>query len=352
MCVALLLFAGHDASAQSSIDVIKREIRAHQARLLKIPGGVEIHYRVDVVQPEDRPHFLFRKGLDGVFVSRWPQIRCREEGPFSGYNAIRNGKTVSETRDTIREGAYDFALKLSFARDNAGLSQISPYRHGFSTHCYVLKGQFFEQMNQRYELQADLESDFLLPCALSSDYVSLSGGYVNGVPCTLASRSGLDRIWIAESHGYTVCKREFHFSIGGPIRDRMVADDLREITAGVWLPMRQVTEKFDQSGDLLYRLNIKVTRIVTGRVTDEDLYVDLSKNNLLQDQVNGGWMRSTDAPNDRFEKAIQQVTHSAAQRRLSKTRYYVVLALFFGAVVISGTVATAFYRSRGGAIVT
>jgi hypothetical protein len=270
-------------------------------------------YRIDVEQDPKKPYFLYGEGLDGVFVVRWPEIRCREEGAFSGYHVIRAGQDIRETRHAVREGYYNFDTQLSVGRDNYDLVQITAYRHAFSTHAFPLRNQFFVEMEQKYVPGKTLETHYWLPNALEQNKYTVDGKEVTteGIACHILSRIGLDRIWVATERGYSICKREYKYGVGRPLRERVESGRLSEIAPGVWFPMRQTREEFDEDGKQRFRQTLQIVSVRVGNIIDSELKVDLDKAPLIEDQVSGSLVERLDSGAARFDRAIEQARNQS-----------------------------------------
>jgi len=88
-------------------------------------------------------------------------------------------------------------------------------------------------MDEPYQL------DKLIP---SGKYVIHGEEVVDGLDCMVLTRPGLDQIWLAKAQGWAIVRREWHWSVGGPLKRRIVNRDFREISPGAWIPFAAVME--------------------------------------------------------------------------------------------------------------
>lgn len=286
-------------------------IRESHKRLLHVAGGIGITYRLEVEQDAAHPVFVWTQGLDGVLNIRWPELRCRVEGPMAGYMVYKQGKYVRETRHTIREANYNFETHAGVGRDDKMLGQIVNYRHAFSAILgFPLLMQSYVEMEQYYVPGENLKSEYWLPNALEQNAYSREGQEVlNGIPCDVVRRRDLDRIWVATKHGHVVCKREYHFGVGKPLRERLQNMDVREVAPNVWMPWRQVREEFDadRPGALKVRYLLNVRAVSVGRLSEEDTRVVLDeKTAKIEDQVTGTLYESAQQKGKTFDSAVQR----------------------------------------------
>jgi len=67
---------------------------------------------------------------------------------------------------------------------------------------------------------------------------------LDGRPCVVLARPGLDRLWLAEDRGWAIVRREWCWTVGGPIKRRIANADFREVAPGAWIPHRATMEIF------------------------------------------------------------------------------------------------------------
>jgi len=78
----------------------------------------------------------------------------------------------------------------------------------------------------------------------SSLYRVVGTETVHGEPCTIIERPGMDRIWLANGRNYPVVKREWRWTVGGPLKRRIINTEFRDLGGGAWLPFAGRMEIF------------------------------------------------------------------------------------------------------------
>jgi len=75
------------------------------------------------------------------------------------------------------------------------------------------------------------------------DQILASGKYrvegeedVEGEPCLILGRPGLDRLWLAKRKGLAVVRREWRWTVDGPLKRCIRNANFRPIADGAWLP--------------------------------------------------------------------------------------------------------------------
>jgi len=91
------------------------------------------------------------------------------------------------------------------------------------------------ETDQPYQL------DRLIP---SGAYDLVGEETVDGLHCLILSRPGLDRLWLAKDRGWAIVRREWRWSLDGPLKRRIDNRDFREISPGIWIPYKGVMEIF------------------------------------------------------------------------------------------------------------
>jgi hypothetical protein len=273
--LVLLAFQPATIAAADSIDVrsvaaIAKRVGRQHFDLLHCPGGISIGYRLEVEQDKSKPIFIYRQGLDGLVVMKWPKLRCRVEGPMSGIWVEEKGRYVEKTQQNVREAAYNFETKGSVAHDGDMMGELLNARESFSADCaFPLRFQAFAEADQYYVLGEPLETDYWLPDALlSHPYVLGPSEQIADSQCLTLSRPGIDKLWIADQQGFVLRKREFHHAQNGPLRFRLENSDIRQVRSGVWMPYHQISEENDGSGRLLMRLSLHVRDVQFGTISD------------------------------------------------------------------------------------
>ncbi len=298
-------------------DVAKIEagIKAAHERFLRHPGGIGISYRLEFEpNPKETAYFVFREGANGLMNVRWPELRARVEGPlFTSPVGGEGQKKGEKPRNEVREGSFNFETFTGVMHDGNDLGQITTYRDPFSsTSAYPLRFQFFEEVDQTFHTGPEYESNYWLPHALQTGGYTVTGSEtVNGIPCQVLRKEGLDAIWVATGHGYVVCKREHNYQIGKSIRERTVNSELKEIAPGVWIPMRQVKEAFVDRADgvLEAKYTVRVTEVKVGTVSDSDVRVVLPATVARIDDMITRKVYQPNAPSQ-IDAAIQQAKES------------------------------------------
>jgi hypothetical protein len=313
VCCSFSATARGQSPVPDDIERIIAGIKESHYRLLHLPGGVALRYRLEVEQDSRNPVFVWQQGLNGSLNVKWPQLRCRVEGPMSGYVVYKDGKYVTETRPTLREANYNFETMAGVGRDGNLLGQVVNYRHAFSAIMgFPLLMQFYVEMDQYYVPGEELRTEYWLPNALEQQRYELGPvEEVGGVPCRALRRPGLDTVWVATSHGHVVCKREYRYGAGKPLRERVYNLDLREVAPGLWLPTRQVKEEFDSAaeGRLRARYTLTVLGARVGAVTDEGVRVVLDeKVARIEDHIAGKFYGPPGSKGHAFDDAVRRAT--------------------------------------------
>jgi hypothetical protein len=348
--VSLLLFAPLAATAPPAApvdDVAKIEagIGAAHERFLRYPGGIGIRYRLEFEpNPKETAYFVFRKGLDGLVNVRWPEFRARVEGPFFTSSADpQDQKKDDKVKTQIREGSFNFETFTGVMHDGDSLGQITNYRDPFSSaSAYPLRFQFFAEVDQSFRKGPEYKTEYWLPHALrSGGYTVIGSETVNGIPCQVLRKEGLDTIWVATGHGHVVCKREHNYQIGKSIRERTVNSDLKEIAPGVWIPMTQVKEAFVDRADgvLEAKYTIRVIEVKIGTVSDSDTRVVLPDTIERVDDMITGKVYKPNTVGE-LDTAIQQAKESnldlgkTARRARVLTGVLTLAVMGFGVLVV------------------
>jgi len=340
LALCYLLPSASVGQSDKSNEIVKTVagIRNSHNRLFHVPGGIGIHYRLDVEQDSRNPVFVWRNGLDGSLNIKWPEMRCRVEGQMSGYQVQKDGKNFEETRPTIREANYNFETQAGVGRDGTLLGQIVNYRHAFSAIMgFPLVMQCYVEMDQYYVPGEALKTAYWLPNAVEQhSYKLRHAEATNGIPCQVLERSGLDTLWVATGHGYVICKREYHFGVGKPLRERVQNLDLKEVAPAVWIPLRQIKEEFDSEvpGKLKVRYTLKVLETKVGKVSDNDIRIVLDENMAkIEDYINGKLYEPAANNGKPFELRVQSALESNLKppsNTLFRTSFLLIVCLVLG----------------------
>lgn len=293
VCLALLLYDAERRVFADDVDLGKviNGIRSAHDRLLHIPGGIKVMFRLDVDQNKENPIFVWREGLDGVLCLRWPELRCTAAGRLWGsFKVDRAGNRTPIVELTEREGCYNFETQCGVGRDGDDLGQITNYRHAFSAIMgFPLSFQFFEEMDQHYVPNESFDTEYWLPSAFDNQYELTGQEDCDGVRCHVLERSGLDKIWVCADKGFAICKREYNFGVGKLMRERVRNFELVEVYDGTWFPMKQRKEEFkvvegSHVPSITYTLNVK--DLIVGKVQDADVRITLEKSvKRIEDQI-------------------------------------------------------------------
>lgn len=264
---------------------------AHQ-RLLEIPDGWVCYYRlVNEEADPNKPNFVYPGGAEGMMAVRWPRMRSKVFGKMVVYQSDGSGTPKQVLVENVREADHDFLTWKGAGREGNTLLQITDFRHAFSSRCaYPLTFQYFAEMEQEYYPGEKLESETALPNAIEQhEYAFLGIETLDGVECGHLAREGFDELWIAQSRGFAVVKRELRFGPGKPIQETLAASDFREHPQGIWWPMRQVRERFDSNtGALRHRLIVETVEFRVGGITDALVHLDAPERpESVEDFVNG-----------------------------------------------------------------
>jgi hypothetical protein len=272
---------------------------------------------------------------------------------MSGIVEIRNGVRTETRAQTVREGSFNFETFTGAEHDGDYIGHIGDFRNAFSASSgYPLRFQFYAEMDQRYESNARYTSDYWLPHALRKNPYRIVGSEpIDGIPCLILVRDGIDKIWVATNHNHIVCKREYNYGVGQPLRESTLNTALKEIAPGLWLPMKQVQEEFvdNPPGELKARYVIDVTRVRLGNLADSDVRVEIPKTvKRIEDSITGKVYRPGANVAGEMDDAIQQALASNLALGSSERRprmWTFILAGIVGALGLANA-KIYFYRSR------
>jgi hypothetical protein len=337
-------------------------IDAAHKQFLRHPGGIGIRYRLEFQPvPNEKANFVFRKGLDGLVTVRWPELRARVEGPFFSRSAAAAAAAGAEekadenVKTRVREGSFNFDTFTGVMHDGDSIGQITTYRDPFSSaSAYPLRFQYFAEFDQLYTPDGEYKSVYWLPHALRSGGYAVTGSEsVEGVPCQVVRKPGLDTIWVATGHGHVICKREHNYGVGKPIRERTLNSDLKEVAPGIWIPTRLVREAFADRADgaLEARYTVRVTEVKVGNVTDEDVRAVLPDTvRRIDDMVTRKvYFPSADVAGQ-LDTAVQKARESNLSIGSPGTRSRTTTFFLVALATALGGLAVYQYRSwRGGA---
>jgi hypothetical protein len=125
--------------------------------------------------------------------------------------------------------------------------------------------------------------DELIP---SGKYAVEGEAVVEGEPCVVLARPGIDRLWIAKDRGWAIVRREWYWSAGGPLKRRFVNRDFREVAPGVWIPYVASMEIHGKAGAKVGTLKATVLDAVAD-VPDDWFKPDFPKGTRINDRETG-----------------------------------------------------------------
>lgn len=334
--VAVLLVTFLNTVATVSIQaqdmsLIAEGVRERQQRLLTFPGGVAISYTLRVHQDAAKPSFVWLGEAKGFFAVNWPQTRCRIEGQMGGIMEFQNGKYVPKTQHHVREADYNFATMTSVGREGTMLGQVLDSRHAYSAICaYPLVFQCFEQFDQRYVPGKANDTDYWLPSALTSRPFAVQGHeVVDGTECVIVGRDSgrRDRMWFAPSLGFALLKREYH-SPEGVLEERLINRNHRKIDNGVFIPLSQSRECYDAKGAELFQLQLTVTDVRQGNVSDADVYVSLPDDVERFEDLTAGVSVERAAAAQDFESVVSKARDELQFQEASWLQFMAAINVF------------------------
>jgi len=83
----------------------------------------------------------------------------------------------------------------------------------------------------------DIKEPFQLNGLIPTGKYMLGGEEtVNGETCVVLERAGLDRLDLATAKGWAIVRREWNWTMNGPLKRRITNRDFREVAPGTWLP--------------------------------------------------------------------------------------------------------------------
>lgn len=274
-------------SAPTVSDVVAGMRVAHQ-RLLELPGGFLLRYRMEVEQDPKRPAWGFAN-VNGILAVNWPRLYVR----YSGTD-VDTGKPITYEAD------YNFLKNQTIAvtraqRPPVNGVHLTPYRHTWSSEFATpLRLQYFVESEQKYEIGHLLKGSVMLPDAVEeaqSEYRVLGIEPVEGTPCVHLERTGYDSIWVAPERGYVVCRRDLYFGPDRPLREKTVASNLVEVANAGWFPARILQEQYwrldepkEYAGKVKGKRTLMIDQPQIG-VTDQELTIVLPERAHVTDRV-------------------------------------------------------------------
>lgn len=293
------------AAQQPDLAAVIEGIRENHQRLLHVQGGIAVEYQASVNHPPGVDAFIFPKGFHGQLRLLWPRLYTRVEGGMLVDIATPERQIIP----MVREAMHDFDTLTSVSREGKYLAQIADYRHVFTAkHAYLLNIQHYVEASQMYVPGETMTTDYWLPNALEqNDYSIVGEETINGVACLVVQRKAMDTVWVSPDHAFIVCRRDVHYGPGKPLRERTYNTNLKQVSPGVWLPMKQIRERYNAAtGERTYTLTLRVTKYSVGHVKDKDLAVIIPKDtDVIEDHLRGVvYLGRTGGPAD-FEDVMK-----------------------------------------------
>ncbi|GHT37140.1 hypothetical protein FACS189427_09740 [Planctomycetales bacterium] len=166
---------------------------------------------------------------------------------------------------------------------------------------------------------------------------------VDGFMCWVVEYPGMDKFWVDTEHGYVVRKRIYHWEPDKPRKFAIHNSDFREVKPGLWLPYKQIVDKYasivSESRDIwdkvASRLHYQLETIeFDSQVPDEIFNVSPPVGTYVMDELRGIEYTISDETKDPFEDPIRQgIGVLKVQERMAMWR-------FIGVVVINICVIT------------
>jgi len=116
-----------------------------------------------------------------------------------------------------------------------------------SSHIVESGGGDYKAAKNEEWLKDYLDHPFLpefLETNLSKYSVNPVQGDVDGFPCWVVEYPGMDKFWVDSEHGYAIRKRIYHWGPGQARKFAIHNMDFREVKPGIWLPYRQIVDKY------------------------------------------------------------------------------------------------------------
>lgn len=118
---------------------------------------------------------------------------------------------------------------------------------------------------------------------------------VDGVACCVLEYPGMDKAWLDPVRGYAVCRRIYHWGPGKPRKFEIINFGFKEYLPGLWLPQRQVVNKYasiiseDSSiwDKVACRLTYELREMTFGSIPDEAVDRKIPPGLLIVDRVRG-----------------------------------------------------------------
>ena len=104
--------------------------------------------------------------------------------------------------------------------------------------------------DKAYELRTTpgfLKEPYRLNDVVASDFYRIAGREkVGEQECLILSRDKLDKLWLSETLGWALVKREWNWALGDPLKRRILPSDFRQVAPGIWLPYNVMMEIYGE----------------------------------------------------------------------------------------------------------
>jgi hypothetical protein len=143
-----------------------------------------------------------------------------------------------------------------------------------------------------------------------SDYQLLSGsGAVNGEPCSMWNRNGIDRMWIARDKGLCVMRRDSMDPKTGDVVQRILTDKVTEIAPGLWLPTQFRREIFafgdtTNRGALVMESTVAIERCLVNDEVSDSTFVVASVAGSVRYDANNQFAQVCPGGEDLLERIV------------------------------------------------
>jgi len=136
---------------------------------------------------------------------------------------------------------------------------------------------------------------------------------VDGFPCWVVEYPEMDKFWVDVEHGYAVRKRIYHWDKGKPKKFAILNQDWREVEPGLWLPYKQVIDKYasiisENSNiwdQVTARMYYEVNEMRINNVPDEVFDITLLVGLQVIDNARGTIYTVFDSDHDPFTGPIE-----------------------------------------------
>jgi len=175
---------------------------------------------------------------------------------------------------------------------------------------------------------------------------------VDGAQCWRVEWPDVDCFWVDPERGFAVVRRAYHWGKGQPLMYEFRNLDYREVKPGLWLPFRQIEEKYGNIaeppavwGKIVARSEYRLQAVEIDNVPDKLFYPKLPPGTRVNDGVRKMQYRVSETESDPFGAAVIEAKKHLT---LSRFRFWPwLVAITSGLAVIAITVAWRRWHSRG-----